>query len=384
MPSADEVRTVSEVGTSCDAAGTAAPARGGRKPAPRRGVRPIARASGTSAGAPPAHAGRLPAWERVIVGVIVSVMLMATAVLYLSARDGLFGWGGPARPAHVTAFRRGAPPSLAVAAGRPGPSPGDQNRRPGPGSGAPGELSARSGWPELSARLAAALRPLLHGHGERLAAGVIVPASGAIATYHGSQQFRDAGLIRLDILAAALMEHQLSRQPLTRAQRNLAARMMAADDHAATAGLWDQIGQAGGLATVNRILGLGSTDVERTGNWAHARTSAADQLRLLSDVTLPLSPLDDPGRDYAMRLLRQQPGAVTGVAAAASRGTVPAVCNGWARNHVTGLWSVGSVGVIRHHGRQLLLVVMAAGLRTLSRGTRLVEAAARAAADAAG
>jgi hypothetical protein len=388
MPGMDGIQAVSGAGTTPRAAGVPPtgdarkpPAGDGAKPPGRRGVRPIPRASATSAGAPPAHAGRLPVWERVIVGLVVSVMLMATAVLYLSARAGLFGWGGPAGVPRVTAIRHGGS-WLPGAAGSPGRQPGDQRGGAG-GSGTPGRPDARAVRPAPSARLAAALGPLLHGKEERLGAGVIVPSSRTIATYHGRQRFPLAGLIRLDILAAALMEHQLSRQPLTGAERYLAARMMTADDQAATAALWDQIGQEGGLAAVNRVLGLGSTDVGGAGYLTQARTSPGDQLRLLSDMTSPLSPLNDPWRDYGLRLLRLRPGSVPGAAAAASRGTVPAVCNGWARNPVTGLWSVSSVGVIRQHGRRLLIVVMADGLPTLAGGARLVEAAARAAAGAA-
>lgn len=233
------------------------------------------------------------------------------------------------------------------------------------------------------AELAVALARVLRGHPGRLAVGVIDERTGAMATYHGSWTFNTASIVKADILAVLLIQHQQIGASLSSAERQLAIVMIEDSDNNAATALWDAVGGGPGLEAGNAVLGLRHTWPSLTGAWGLTTVTVTDQLRLLTDLTSARSPLDTANRAYELSLMRHvEAGQGWGVTSAADPGSSPAVKNGWLP--VSSGWVINSIGVVTHADHQLLIAVLSTGAPTENDGSSQVQAAAKAAAAIAG
>jgi hypothetical protein len=300
----------------------------------------------------PAHAGPLPTWERLIIGLVLSVIATLIVVAGVSAGD-------------------------------PQPPASPQATRPGSGAGSRGSTGSIAAGilPPLtgsdSEQLATALAPVRLS--SSLAVGVV--DGGEVAVYGGERLFAAAGIVRADILAALLLQHQLGGTPMSRRQQKLAARMIENGSDQAAAALWNAIGQARGLSAANVLLQLRHTIPGRL--WQRTRTTVVDQLRLLADLTSSHSLLSVASRSYELGLMRHVAAdQAWGVTAAAAAGTSPAVVSGWLSGSGGIAWLVNSIGVISRDGHQILVVVLSGGHPTERAGIVQVEAAVRAAVSA--
>jgi hypothetical protein len=276
-------------------------------------------------------------------------------------------------PAHDATGRSRAAP----VAGRP-------SRRTGYRAPAARPAARRPpGRSDASAALAAALAPVLRDHPGRLAVGVIDQTTGSTATYHADWPFDTASIIKADIIAVLLLQHQQIGSPLTAAERELATAMIENSDNTAATTLWDAVEAGPGVEAGNAALGLRDTWPSLTRAWGLTTTTVTDQLKLLADLTTVRSPLNSAARGYEMSLMRHvQPGQNWGITAAASPATQPAVKNGWLPAGPHGQWVINSIGVITHAGHQLLIAILSDGQPAQNVGIAQVETAARAAASA--
>jgi hypothetical protein len=247
------------------------------------------------------------------------------------------------------------------------------------GAGPAGTGVTRSASATLGERLAASLRAAVSSHLSQLSVGVIDTATGAKALYHGSEHYHTASIAKADILAAMLYLDQRAPTSATARDSGLAAEMIDQSSDAAATRLWTAIGGGPGMAVANKALKLRQTIPGPAASWGLTRTTVADQLQLLTDLTAGTSALGADGRNDALGLLSDGMAAQQwGVSAAASPGTAFAVTDGWLRD--PRLWLVGSIGVIRHDGHELLIAVLSKGNPTEADGIRAVRAAAIAAA----
>jgi beta-lactamase class A len=236
---------------------------------------------------------------------------------------------------------------------------------------------------DASAALAAALAEVLRDHPGRLAVGVIDQTTGIAATYHPDWPFDTASIIKADILAVLLLQHQQIGATLTAAERELATAMIENSENTAATTLWDAVEAGPGVEAGNAALGLRHTWPSLTRAWGLTTTTVTDQLKLLTDLTAARSPLKSAARDYELTLMRHvQPGQQWGITAAASHDTHPAVKNGWLPGRPRGQWVINSIGVIAHAGHQLLIAILSDGQPTQNAGIAQIETAARAAASA--
>jgi Beta-lactamase enzyme family len=274
-------------------------------------------------------------------------------------------------------------PMLRKSASRPAAASRHPVTRPRPRTAAPHQARpARSRSSSPDAALAAALGPVLRGHPGRLAAGIIDQTAGTTATYHATWHFQTASIVKADILAILLLQHQQAGTRLTPGQRRLATTMIEDSDNDAATSLWDTIEGGAGLTAGNAALGLHGTWPDMTGAWGLTTTTVADQLRLLTDLTSPRSPLNRASRTWELDLMSHvEPGQAWGVAAAAGPRTDPAVKNGWLPAGPDGQWVINSIGVVTSTRQRLLIAVLSDGQPTEDEGIHLVQAAARAAAS---
>ncbi|MEU2731547.1 serine hydrolase [Streptomyces griseoviridis] len=207
---------------------------------------------------------------------------------------------------------------------------------------------------------------------------VLDVASGARAGY-GDGAFDTASIVKVDILAALLLQAQDAGRQLTAAERTYATAMIENSDNASATALWDVIGEADGLDAANKRFGLTDTAGGDGALWGLTQTTAADQLTLLGQVFGDDSKLSAASRAYLQGLMgRIAADQHWGVSAAAD-GSAWALKNGWLARSGTGLWDINSVGRVTAGGRQYLVAVVSRGSTTQAEGVTLVESAAKAA-----
>lgn len=220
--------------------------------------------------------------------------------------------------------------------------------------------------------------------GSPLAVSIRDLSSGASFGYHDKDDFATASIVKVDILSTLLLQAQQAGRSLTDSEKSTAVQMIEYSDNNAATALWDDIGGSSGLEEGNRRLGLRNTVPGEGVYWGSTDTCTADQLRLLSALTSPKSPLRGSARNYILHLMSSvTPSQAWGVSAGAGSGDSVALKNGWlSRPRDNGAWAVNSIGRIRGGGHDFLIAVMSshsssmdAGVAEIEHVTKLVVAA---------
>ena len=318
----------------------------------------------------PAHAGPLRRWERFTF--VLAFVLVAAGIVVLSV-SGVRG-----HPAAQRARRKTAPAATGPAATRTASASGSRSVvLTGPGSI---RFSSAAGE---NARLAAALAPVLRRGTGNIAAGVVDAATGAVAVYGGNREFHAASIIKVDILASLLLQHQWSDAPLSAQERSAATEMIEDSNDEAANDLWEAAGEGQGVGVANQELGLRQTTPGDGIYWGLTHTTVDDQLRLLADLAASHSPLSVGSRSYVLGLMRHvAAGQDWGVTAAAVPVATAAVKDGWLPDGSDTTWVINSIGVISRGGHEMLVAVLSSDQPSESAGITQVDAAARAAVSA--
>ncbi|GAB2855230.1 hypothetical protein GCM10027074_22790 [Streptomyces deserti] len=155
---------------------------------------------------------------------------------------------------------------------------------------------------DRDALLGAAMESVPVAHGAQVSVAVLDLDSGERAAY-GDGVFDTASIVKVDILAALLLQAQdAGRQP-TAAERADAAAMIEHSDNASASALWRTIGQAAGLDAANERFGLTRTEGGDGMLWGLTQTTAADQLVLLQQVFGEDWELSEASRAYLRGLM---------------------------------------------------------------------------------
>ncbi len=231
---------------------------------------------------------------------------------------------------------------------------------------------------DFDERLATAVKAVRATGEAKVSVAVLDVESGDSAVY-GEGAFDTASIVKVDILAALLLQHQDRGTALTAREKAYATTMIENSDNASASALWDTIGKAAGLDAANKRLGLTGTEGGDGALWGLTQTTAADQLTLLQQVFGDDSELSEASRSYLQGLMgRIEADQRWGVSAAAD-GSGSALKNGWLPRSTTGLWDINSIGRVTAGGHTFLVAVLSNGNSTQAKGISLVEAAAKAA-----
>ncbi len=279
---------------------------------------------------------------------------------------------------------RGGGPEVSAQPAAVEPAPGsDHGGGLGTGDGGAADIQALGRLPATpaDAALARSLEPLLAQQPQlRISVCVLGLHSGASAAY-GTGTFDTASIVKVDVLAALLLQTQDAGRSLTERERTLAAAMIQQSDNDATDVLWRVIGRQAGLDAANARLGLTATTGGADNHWGLTQTTGADQLTLLRQV---FSPGPDPVLNAASRgYLRELMGSVVpdqqwGISAADTTGAgATELKNGWLPRSSTGLWDVNSIGRVTVGGQSYLIAVVSDGHADYESGIAAVESAAR-------
>ncbi len=233
---------------------------------------------------------------------------------------------------------------------------------------------------DRTALLAEAMKSVAPEDGATVSVAVLDLGSGRSAGY-GDGTFDTASIVKVDILAALLLQAQDAGRRLTAQEKTYATAMIEDSDNDSASALWRIVGGADGLDASNRRFGLADTSGGDGALWGLTRTTAADQLALLKQVfgDDSDSELSAASRTYVQGLMgRIAEDQRWGVSAAAD-GSAWALKNGWLPRSTTGLWVVNSIGRVTADGDDYLVAALSQGNTTKEKGISLVEGAARAA-----
>ncbi|MFD5271742.1 serine hydrolase [Streptomyces sp. NPDC058335] len=237
---------------------------------------------------------------------------------------------------------------------------------------------------DRDALLAKAMASVTVPDAARVSVAVLDVDSGLSAVF-GTGAFDTASIVKVDILAALLLQAQDAGRHLTAQEKAYATAMIENSDNDSATALWNSVGGAAGLDAANERFGLTGTEGGDGLLWGLTRTTAADQLTLLRQVfgTDSTDPeLSEASRTYLQGLMGQiASGQHWGVSAVAD-GAAWALKNGWLPRTATGLWDVNSIGRVTSGGHDYLVAVLSDGNATQAKGIALVEAAAKAAMSA--
>ncbi|MFJ6898603.1 serine hydrolase [Streptomyces hokutonensis] len=231
---------------------------------------------------------------------------------------------------------------------------------------------------DYDALLAKAMKAVTPAGHQKVSVAVLDVDSGESATY-GSAAYDTASIVKVDILAALLLQAQDADRQLTATEKSYATTMIENSDNNSATALWNIIGTADGLDAANKTFGLTGTKGGDGPLWGLTQTTAADQLTLLQQVFGDDSKLSPASKSYLQGLMGKiEADQQWGVSAAAD-GSKWRLKNGWLARSTTGLWDVNSIGrVTAPDGHEYLIAVLSKGSTTQNKGITLIEAAAKA------
>jgi hypothetical protein len=234
---------------------------------------------------------------------------------------------------------------------------------------------------DRDALLAKAMKSVTVAEGAKTSVAVLDVDSGESAVY-GDASFDTASIVKVDILAALLLQAQKADRHLTAQERTYATAMIENSDNASASALWAAIGRADGLDAANKRLGLTDTAGGDGELWGLTRTTASDQLTLLRQVFGDDSELGETSRSYLQGLMGKIAADQRWGVSAAADGSGSSLKNGWLARSTTGLWDINSIGRVSVDGHDYLVAALSSGNSTQAKGISLVEAVSKAALSA--
>ncbi len=219
----------------------------------------------------------------------------------------------------------------------------------------------------------------LRDHGTHTAVAAEDLTSGATLLYNSSVGFHTASIVKVDILATLLLQHQREHTGISGSENALAVRMITQSDNDAANSLWDVVGGSAGVREANKTFHLTGTQPGNGGDWGSTVTTAADQLALLKVLASSSSPLSASSRAYELGLMsRVESDQRWGVPAAAATDAAKVYNkNGWYPfSSDGGTWTMNSLGEIVEGGHTYLVAVLSNGNATEGGGETLVGNAA--------
>jgi membrane peptidoglycan carboxypeptidase len=244
---------------------------------------------------------------------------------------------------------------------------------PGPQRGDQVDKSLATGsWDERVARLTGVLDKYATGVPE-FAVSVVDHKTGRRYDYHGDREFEAASVVKVELLAALLLQAQDASRTLTTAERKLARKMIVASDNDAASAVYDKIGGVKGLRKALNRLGLTATDPDPKFGLTH--TTAEDQTRMVGELTATGSALNAKSKELILGLMSSVNADQNwGISAASFSGEQTALKNGWlARSTEDNRWIINSTGRISGDKTDVALSVLSHGHGDQPDGIKVVE-----------
>lgn len=253
----------------------------------------------------------------------------------------------------------------------------------GEGAGAPSESGSPGEQPVFDPppapgpvlnndELAAAVEEYLADYGD-VHCSVYVSVGDETFEYDADRHYDTASIVKVDILATLLYQHEQDGTSMSARQRSQAEKMITASDNKATDDLYGDIDGPNGLKTANKAFGL--KDTKAGWDWGTVKTTARDQVALWKAITT-----EGVLGAESVALVRELTGSVVGwqswgISAAAGMSDVTLLKNGWdTRASIGGRWVVNSTGMIeKSSGQDVYLAILTDNHGDYKEAVKIVE-----------
>jgi beta-lactamase class A len=269
---------------------------------------------------------RVRRFRYVIFGVAAAVILGGGGLIVMGMNSDNGKSGGSWLPGALTAGDSTTSPS---------PSPSG----PSPEEIAKAERARRVKQLDAALKKVAATSP-------EFSVAILDKNTGQTYAYRGTAKYDTASIVKAQILACMLMRAQDAGRKPSSSEMALAKPMIRLSDNNAATALFQRVGGRSGVTKCNKRLGLTQTVV--SGSWGLTRTTASDQIKLLSRFVDTSGPLDSGSRKTAFTLMNTVDKTQDwGVPSIAEPGETFVVKNGWdTRTADGGLWVINTIGRI--------------------------------------
>ncbi len=209
---------------------------------------------------------------------------------------------------------------------------------------------------------------LARRHGS-VTAAVYDKRTGRFWVLNGRARQDTASIVKVEIMGTALREAEVAGTPLSSAVQALMGPMIDNSDNSAATAMLAKVGGASAVQQFDLRAGLTHTTVSRLAlipgtqlpGWGLTKTTALDEVRLVSRFAYPNSVLSSAGRRYGLNLMEHvEADQVWGVSGGVPAGVTVALKNGWLPHNLAANsdWQVNSIGWIAGHGRDYVLAVL--------------------------
>ena len=249
--------------------------------------------------------------------------------------------------------------------------------KPSPTGPSPEQL-AKTRWAGQVKKLNAALAKVA-GSSPDFSVAVLDKKTGQKYAYRGTVAYDTASIVKAQILACMLLHDQDAGHGPTSSEMSLATPMIRLSDNNAATSLFQHVGGRSAVGRCDRRLGLTHTVVNSA--WGLTRTTADDQIKLLSQFVDTASPLKASSRKTIFTLMNSVSDAQDwGIPSIARSGETATVKNGWdTRSADGGLWAINTIGrVTAADGHvNVSVAVLSHDNRSMSAGVALVQKVAK-------
>jgi beta-lactamase family protein len=180
-----------------------------------------------------------------------------------------------------------------------------------------------------------------------------------------------ASIVKVEIMATALLEGQEDGMGVPPSEGALMTPMIEQSDNDAATTLWNDVGGRSAVAQDDAALGLSSTTPSYS--WGLTTTTALDQVDLVKAFAFPNPLLSTQSRSYGLSLMENvESGQNWGVTGGVPPGVTVALKNGWLPLSAND-WQVNSIGFISGDGRDYVLAVLTDDDPTEAYGIATIE-----------
>ncbi|MDI6103063.1 transglycosylase domain-containing protein [Actinoplanes sp. NEAU-A12] len=227
-------------------------------------------------------------------------------------------------------------------------------------------------WSQRVSRLTGALEKYA-ASGTDFSVSFVDSKTGRRYDYQGDREFVAASVVKVELLAALLLQAQDENRELTAAERKRVRKMIVASDNDAAVKVYAKIGGPDGLRQKLTRLGLDDTDPDP--QFGLTTTTAEDQTRMVSAIMAAGGPLSQASKELLLQLMSSVNADQTwGVSAASFEDEQTSLKNGWlSRSTENGRWIINSTGRINGEKTDVALSVLSNGHKTQQEGIAVVE-----------
>jgi len=308
------------------------------------------------------------------VAMALTLVTMIVFLLLVSHRSGAAAATASGNPTTTTGPVHTTTPLLPIVS-----APATATPAPTPTPSAAPSTAAATPPPASFASNVSALVAAYPGHGAVMVTDL---TTGASASYLDNGHLFDTGsIVKMDILATLLYQHQQDGTSMTSSEQSYATTMIENSNNDSANALFNDDGDVPGLTAANQVFGLTGTTV--ADHWGDTTTDPAQQMKLLEQVFTSNSVLTPASRAYIQSLLSQvESDQRWGISAAASPGGSALAKDGWLPSSATGLWTINSIGEVTDDGHTLLIAALSDGGSSMAAGVTFVQHLAATAAGA--